>query len=117
MSRGRSAEGAGTAPPESGGPIVEVLPVQIWVYVGLEGRVPHDVLPGHGREVQLRGVEPSATIYSIVVTAKHNGLNQRAYLEWALTEMPNDARLAEAGRNDRYLHVIGRHTRGMQARP
>ena len=50
-----------------------------------------------------RGAEASAAIYSIVVTAKLNGLNQRAYLEWVLTEMPNDARLSEPGRVDRYL--------------
>ena len=51
----------------------------------------------------VRGAEASAAIYSIVVTAKLNGLNQRAYLEWVLTEMPNDPRLAEPGRIDRYL--------------
>ncbi|MBQ6524315.1 MAG: transposase domain-containing protein [Atopobiaceae bacterium] len=34
---------------------------------------------------------------------KLNGLNQRAYLEWLLTEMPNDQRLSEPGRIDRYL--------------
>lgn len=50
-----------------------------------------------------RGAEASAAIYSIVVTAKLNGLNQRAYLEWLLTEMPNDQRLSEPGRIDRYL--------------
>ena len=50
-----------------------------------------------------RGAEASAAIYSIVVTAKLNGLNQRAYLEWLLTEMPNDDRLSEPGRIDRYL--------------
>ena len=50
-----------------------------------------------------RGAEASAAIYSIVVTAKLNGLNQRAYLEWLLAEMPNDARLSEPGRIDRYL--------------
>ena len=50
-----------------------------------------------------RGAEASAAIYSIVVTAKLNGLNQRAYLEWLLTEMPNDPRLREPGRIDRYL--------------
>ena len=49
-----------------------------------------------------RGAEASAAIYSIVVTAKLNGLNQRAYLEWLLTEMPNDDRLSEPGRIDRY---------------
>ena len=50
-----------------------------------------------------RGAEASAAIYSIVVTAKLNGLNQRAYLEWVLSEMPNDDRLREPGRIDRYL--------------
>jgi hypothetical protein len=49
------------------------------------------------------GAEASAAIYSIVVTAKLNGLNQRAYLEWVLSEMPNDARISEPGRIDRYL--------------
>ena len=50
-----------------------------------------------------KGAGASAAIYSIVVTAKLNGLNQRAYLEWLLTEMPNDQRLSEPGRIDRYL--------------
>lgn len=50
-----------------------------------------------------KGAEASAAIYSIVVTAKLNGLNQRAYLEWVLSEMPNDERLREPGRIDRYL--------------
>ena len=51
----------------------------------------------------VRGAEASAAIYSIVVTARLNGLNQRAYLEWVLTEMPNDVRLGEPGGVDRYL--------------
>ncbi len=50
-----------------------------------------------------RGADASAAIYSIVVTAKLNGLNQRAYLEWVLAEMPNDEHLGEPGRIDRYL--------------
>lgn len=50
-----------------------------------------------------RGAEASAAIYSIVVTAKLNGLNVRAYLEWLLTEIPNDAELESPGRIDRYL--------------
>ena len=33
----------------------------------------------------------------------NNGLNQRAYIEWLLTEMPNDKRLDEPERIDRYL--------------
>ena len=50
-----------------------------------------------------RGAEASAAVYSIVVTAKQNGLNQRAYIEWLLTEMPNDKGLDGPGRIDRYL--------------
>ena len=50
-----------------------------------------------------RGAAASAAIYSIVVTAGANGLNQRLYMEWLLTEMPNDASLDEPGRIDRYL--------------
>ena len=40
---------------------------------------------------------------SNIVTDKFNAPNQRAYLEWLLSEMPNDPRLAEPGRIDRYL--------------
>ncbi|MCF0199519.1 MAG: transposase, partial [Bacteroidaceae bacterium] len=36
-----------------------------------------------------RGADASAGIYSIVTTAKMNGLNPRKYLEWLLTVMPN----------------------------
>ena len=36
-----------------------------------------------------RGAEASAGIFSVVATAKANGLNPRKYLEWLLTEMPN----------------------------
>ena len=36
-----------------------------------------------------RGAEASAGIYSVVTTAKMNGLNPRKYIEWLLTEMPN----------------------------
>lgn len=38
-----------------------------------------------------RGAEASAGIYSVVTTAKANGLNPRKYLEWLLTEVPNAA--------------------------
>lgn len=38
-----------------------------------------------------RGAEASAGIYSVVATAKANGLNPRKYLEWLLAEMPNAA--------------------------
>ena len=50
-----------------------------------------------------RGAAASAAIYSIVVTAGANGLNQRLYMEWLLTEMPNDGHLHEPGAIDRYL--------------
>lgn len=50
-----------------------------------------------------RGAAASAAIYPIIVTAKLNGLNQRSYLEWVLTEMPNDEALDDKRRIDRYL--------------
>ena len=37
-----------------------------------------------------QGAEASATVYSIVITAKLNGLNQCTYLKWVLTKMPNE---------------------------
>lgn len=40
-----------------------------------------------------RGAEASAGIYSVVTTAKMNGLNPRKYIEWLLTVMPNTANL------------------------
>ena len=36
-----------------------------------------------------RGAEASAGMYSVVVTAKANGLNPRKYVQWLLEEMPN----------------------------
>lgn len=36
-----------------------------------------------------RGAEASAGIYSVVTTAKMNGLNPRKYIEWLLDVMPN----------------------------
>ncbi len=42
-----------------------------------------------------RGAEASAAIYSIVTTAKMNGLEPRAYIEWLLTEMPNAGELTD----------------------
>lgn len=44
-----------------------------------------------------RGAEASAAIYSIVTTAKMNGLEPRAYIEWLLTEMPNAGELTDEG--------------------
>ncbi len=38
-----------------------------------------------------RGAEASAGMYSVVVTAKANGLNPRKYVQWLLEEMPNAA--------------------------
>ena len=38
-----------------------------------------------------RGAAASAGMYSIVITAKANGLNPRKYVEWLLEEMPNAA--------------------------
>lgn len=35
-----------------------------------------------------RGAEASAGIYSVVTTAKMNGLNPRRYIEWLLTVVP-----------------------------
>lgn len=36
-----------------------------------------------------RGAEASADMYSIVITAKTNGLSPRKYVQWLLEEMPN----------------------------
>ena len=57
--------------------------------------------PELAEQIGVALAEESAAIYSIVVTAKLNGLKQRAYLEWVISEMPNGARLAEQGRIDR----------------
>ena len=38
-----------------------------------------------------RGAEASAGMYSVVVTAKANGLNPRKYVQWLLEELPNAA--------------------------
>ncbi len=38
-----------------------------------------------------RGAEASAGMYSVVTTAKANGLNPRKYVQWLLEEMPNAA--------------------------
>ena len=40
-----------------------------------------------------RGAEASAGMYSVVVTAKANELNARAYVQWLLEEMPNAGQL------------------------
>ena len=38
-----------------------------------------------------RGADASAAIYSIVITARANGLDDERYMEWLLTEMPKAA--------------------------
>ena len=40
-----------------------------------------------------RGAAASAAIYSIVTTARMNGLSPRAYIEWLLEELPNAGEL------------------------
>ena len=42
-----------------------------------------------------RGAHASAAIYSVVSTARANGLNPRLYVEWLLTEMPNAGELTD----------------------
>lgn len=44
-----------------------------------------------------RSAEASAGMYSIVVTAKANGLNPRKYEQWLLDEMPNAADPGDPG--------------------
>ena len=44
----------------------------------------------------VRGAEASAAIYSVVETAKANGLNPCKYVEWLLEEMPNAGELTDA---------------------
>lgn len=50
-----------------------------------------------------RGAEASAGVYSIMVTARESGLNQRTYVEWLLEDMPNDPRLEDEGALERYM--------------
>ncbi len=42
-----------------------------------------------------KGAKASAAVYSIVTTAKMNGLNPRRYVEWLLEEMPNAGELTD----------------------
>ena len=44
----------------------------------------------------VRGAEASAAVYSVVETAKANGLNPRKYVEWLLEQMPNAGELTDA---------------------
>lgn len=50
-----------------------------------------------------RGAHASAAIYSIVTTAKMNGLNPRLYLEWLLETMPNTKGLDDNAVVDQFL--------------
>lgn len=43
-----------------------------------------------------RGAQASAAIYSIVTTARMNGVAPRPYVEWLLTELPNAGELTDA---------------------
>ena len=49
-----------------------------------------------------RGACASAAMYSIVTTAKTNGLNPRAYIQWLLEEMPN-AKSLDGDHIDKFL--------------
>lgn len=43
-----------------------------------------------------RGARASAAIYSVVTTARMNGVAPRAYVEWLLAELPNAGELTDA---------------------
>jgi transposase len=49
------------------------------------------------------GAKASASIYSIVTTAKANGLKPREYLEWLLEEMPNTENVGDEAVLSRFL--------------
>ena len=96
--------GSRMGPPFLEGPSDSHQTVQISIAISLFSDTP-------------RGAEASAAIYSIVVTAKLNGLNVRSYVEWLLTEMPDDESLGEPGRVDRYLPWSGEVPDGCRLRP
>jgi hypothetical protein len=50
-----------------------------------------------------KGAHASAAIYSIVTTAKLNGLNPRPYLEWLLEVMPNTKNLGDKDVIDQFM--------------
>lgn len=54
-----------------------------------------------------RGAHASAAIYSIVTTAKMNGLNPRLYLEWLLETMPSTEDIEDAAVLDQFLPWSG----------
>ena len=47
-----------------------------------------------------RGARASAVVYSLVATAKENGLDPQRYLEYVLTRLPNMAPDDKAGIDD-----------------
>jgi transposase len=49
------------------------------------------------------GAEASASIYSIITTAKGNGLKPREYLEWVLEQMPNTENVKDEAVLSRFL--------------
>ncbi|MDO4798784.1 MAG: hypothetical protein Q4A01_12285, partial [Coriobacteriales bacterium] len=50
------------------------------------------------------GAAASCAAYSVVTTARANGLDDRGYVEWLLAEMPNDPDLRQRGADvSRYL--------------
>ena len=50
------------------------------------------------------GAEASCAAYSVITTARACGLDDRRYVEWLLTEMPNDPALRAKGADaSRYL--------------
>lgn len=64
-----------------------------------------------------RGAEASAGIYSVVTTAKANGLNPRKYLEWLLEEMPNAADLGDPAYLDSLMPWSGSVPEGIRLKP
>ena len=50
-----------------------------------------------------RGANASAAIYSIVTTAKGNGLKPREYLEWLFEQMPNTENINDPAVLERFL--------------
>lgn len=64
-----------------------------------------------------RGAEASAGIYSVVTTAKANGLNPRKYLEWLLMEMPNAEDPGDPAYLDTLMPWSGSVPEGIRLKP
>ena len=62
-----------------------------------------------------RGAEASAGIYSIVITAKTNGLNPRKYVQWLLEEMPNAEDPGDPACLDSLMPLVGIRAGGSRA--